>query len=124
MIYHPDDFLALNEEIERQGGYVQPDECLGEEYRIKQPSSDGMVWKRFQTTNCGFHARFGVTYDPTAPVRLETAAYDDKGKHLYDVLIEHPGEKVDGATYAAVCAVDDNLGRWPRFQHVIEEDSH
>lgn len=116
MNYHPDDFLALTEEVERQGGYVQPDTCFPTQFRRRMP--DG-TWKRDHTTGCGLPARFGITYDPTEPVYFESR--DDDGEK---VIIDHPGEKVEGAAYAAVCAVDDSMGRWPRFQHVIEEDSY
>lgn len=121
MNYHPDDFLALSDEVENQGGYVQPDECTPVEFRRKW--KDG-GWKRDHTAGCGMPARFGITYDPSEPVHIETAAYDEQGNKLYDVVIDHPGEQIEGAAYAAVCAVDDDMGRWPRFEHVIEEGSY
>lgn len=116
MNYHPDDFLALTDEVERQGGFIQPDPCMPTEFRRR--FKDG-TWKRDHTAGCGYQARFGVSYDPTDPVYFVSC--DDHGNR---VVIDHPGEKVEGTAYIAVCAVDDDMGRWPRFQNVIEEDSY
>lgn len=129
MNYHPDDFLALTAHIEGEGGFVQADACEGTTFRIKLPAAGGqdkMIWKRLTTTHCGMHARVGIAYDPTQPVKMELPVYDKRGKPTGDTItIDHPGEEPAQATnFVLACAVDDAIGLWPRYAALVSDQSY
>lgn len=111
MNYEPDDFLALLEEVERKGGAHLSVPCIPHEYKIKLPDASGrMRSRRSFTASCGKDAMFAVPYEPVARSPEEKKSMLERG-----------------AGFATVCAVDDDLGRWPRYAHVItqsiEEDA-
>lgn len=118
MHYQPDEFIELSNRVDGEGGYALSGDCVGEEFRLKIPDyKDEPKWKRLHTTGCGKSARFAVAYDPTQPIVLDLPVYDAKGQETGEVVkIRHEGERFDGPARAAVCAVDDDLGRWPRYR--------
>lgn len=131
MQYHPDDFLALADAVEGEGGFVQPDPCVGELVRLKI----GGAWKRFQTAHCDMQARLAIPYDPTEPVNLEVyEVVKDKDGLLVEMAdgeykrrkakVLHEGEPDKGAAFAAVCAVDDAVGLWPRYAGIVSDASY
>ena len=102
MLYHPEDFLRLTEAIEDVGGAIVVNPCRGRKYRIKMPAAGGKSkWEDKLTSGCGNETQFLVPYRPPGTIK-------DAG---------------EGPHTALVCAVCDELGKWPRFAHVIEEDS-
>lgn len=122
MNYSPDEFLQLMEAVEAQGGAHSSEPCKPRNYKLRMPKPGNAtvrVWKNFTTTGCGAEARFVVPYDPTQPVSI---------KHKGQTSTDEPTESelaamVDrGAGMAAVCAVDDSLGLWPRFANTSQED--
>lgn len=106
MQYHPDDFLRLAEEVENQGGAMLNDPCLPETYRLKVPDPDGALrWADYTTSGCLKDARFVVTYDLPA---------GEEGDRM----------AARGGGFATLCAVDDDMGKWPRFAGQMQEDSY
>lgn len=105
MRYHPDDFYRLMEAVEEAGGMQIERRCEPTKIRLKAPNARGeMKPKTFFTAGCQQNALFAVPYE-VPQGRLGTKM------------------QKAGAGVAIVCAVDDDMGRWPRFAHVIEEDS-
>ncbi len=107
MRYHPDDFLRLEEVIEQQGGTRASGKCTPKKFSLKVPDAEGKVRSReYYTGGCGKESLFIVPY-------RKPSSRDEKGA------------TIEGGTGTlVVCAVDDSLGRWPRFRDVIEEDSY
>lgn len=105
MRYDPDDFLALLEEVERKGGAHLPDPCLPQEFKIRLPDGSGKKrTRRAFTSGCGKDMRMVIPYDPVAKT-------DEERK----------GMLKRGAGFVTVCAVDDDLGKWPKFAHVMAQ---
>ncbi len=104
MRYHPDDFLRLIGKVEEEGGAQADGKCVGRKLRLK--NEKGMLTE-FLTTGCQKEARFLVPYSkPPFP----TAAGQGLGPRA---------PKAVGV--ALVCAVDDDMGLWPRFKSAIQE---
>jgi hypothetical protein len=119
MNYHPEDFVKLSYQIEAEGGTLLNEVCRGHEFRLKQPDPSGTLrWKRFQTTHCDQSALATVPYDPTLHIRL----MDDDEPDV--CIVEHPGEKSIKHGAVTVCAVDDAIGLWPRYQGVVSNRSY
>lgn len=107
MRYHEDDFLRLMSAVEEQNGEPAGTPCKGSKFRLQVPdNADKMKYKEFLTHGCGLDTVFLVPYQ-------KPAGRDTKG------------DKIPGGTGTiAVCAVGDDMGRWPRFQDAIQEDSY
>lgn len=122
MQYHPDDFLQLLDEVERQGGGLLQNKCKGR--KIAYPRSAGNNMDIAVTTGCGKQARFAVHYLDRDSA-LEMGDFDFPARdylgHVKDdageVDFDFSGVKVDESEpqFAAVCAEDDAMGLWPRF---------
>lgn len=112
MLYNPDDFFALIEAVEEAGGAHLPEPCVPPRYRIKlpDPSSGLRRMQTMQATGCHKETRFVIPYDKPIYER------DDDGK----IIAEGEAE----AATLPVCAVDDDLGKWPRFVNSITKDSY
>lgn len=105
MQYHPDDFLRLMEAVEDAGGAMLAGRCMPKRFRLRVPRpGGGKRWKDFGTAGCGQEALFEVPYE---------LPKGDLGAKM---------EKRGGGSLR-VCAVDDDLGKWPRFSDNMEEDS-
>lgn len=103
MPYSPDDFLALLEEVERQGGAHDPDPCIPREFKIELPDASGKKrTRRAHTTGCGRDSIFIVPYEPAGKDAEERRAM-----------------RARKAGFARVCANDDLVGHWPRFAGII-----
>lgn len=85
MDYDPDEFLELESAVEALGGLPLPEVCSG--HTIKYPASRGKAHQRIQTAHCNNHSKFSVPY----------LGENDKLRHV------------------VACAVDDNMGAWPRL---------
>lgn len=98
--YHPDDFLRLLESVEDGGGAVLTGLCTPQRYKLKV---EGKVRDYF-TTGCRRESRFLIPYELP------------KGRL---------GQKMAkrGAGLVTACAVDDDMGKWPRFKSAVQEDS-
>lgn len=126
MNYHPDDFLALVTQVEHEGGYVQPDPCNGQVLRYTKPEGGQIVET---TTHCGLHARVAIPYDPTEPVDIrsetEITNVETGVKTIRRDWIKHDGETpAQQANFVAVCAVDDAVGLWPRYDGLMSDASY
>lgn len=132
--------------IEDEGGTLLPDACKPTKYRLKVPdeSTGKYVWKDFFTTGCGKETRFVVIYDVQQPVIIPYAdamptldelpdgnkrrkflthkVRYDSAEPVTDVQVEERIKR--GAGFATVCAVDDSIGRWPRFAKLMKEGSY
>lgn len=105
MNYHPSDFQRLAEEVEEQGGTALPGAHNPRKLSMKLPDAEGESrWQDAFTTGCHQEARFLVPY--ALP-----------GGKLGEVMEQR------GAGIVEVCAVDDDMGKWPRFVNAIQEDS-
>lgn len=103
--YHPDDFLRLAEEVEAQGGVNLPRRCNPRKFKLPLPKTGGgKGWKELFTTGCGQESLFEIPYSLPGG-RL--------GKKMRD----------RGGGLVVACAVDDDMGKWPRFANTIQEDS-
>jgi hypothetical protein len=91
--YEADDFLRLMEEVEFQGGVHRDETCSAKKYAFVGDKAKPVV-----IAGCGNLSLFEVPY-----------AKEPKA-----------GAAAQGVV--TVCAVDDDMGRWPRFQHVIGYD--
>jgi hypothetical protein len=108
---------------------VQPDACTGTVFKLSMPTHEPgkRRKKRYRTAACGLHARVAVKYDPTTPIDFETdteVTDSENHKSMRHDRIAHPGEKDQGLAVAPVCAVDDAVGLWPRFEHLMSDNSY
>lgn len=87
MDYMQDEFFDLVERVEDEGGELLDDICKNRKYDFTGDKIRSVV-----LAGCGNQSLFVVPYD----------ALDIKGKEAGP----HP---------VLVCAVDDDMGRWPRF---------
>lgn len=102
MMYHPEDFLRLMEAVEEDGGMLLSDPCQPKAYRLQIPDqvTGEKKHKQFFTHSCGQDMRVAINYrKPRDPV----------------------GEQ---SGIIGLCAACDDLGKWPRFQTAIQEDSY
>ncbi len=123
MNYHPDDFLALIEEAERQGGAHLNESCKPAAWRMNLPidferPTGARRNERVESTGCLRRAKFLVSLLPDAYV-LHHGLEDDPGFDFNDV--DNPRAVMsDGSpALATACAVDDAMGLWPRFLGVM-----
>lgn len=86
MDYKQQEFFALIEEVEAQGGGHLDKQCKAKTYKF------GNNHKPLTLPSCGNSALFVVPYEALNKDGSEAGM--------------HPLE---------VCAVDDDMGRWPRF---------
>ncbi len=145
MNFHPDDFLALIEEVEEQGGaHLSGEVHKPTHFRLNQPVDEDkpqgpMVNKRLDTTGCHRRAQFLVPLLPDAYFMDEphlgrnvgVTNIDREGNVSTRVATsedfdfndeENPLSMMgDGETPALVkaCAVDDAMGLWPRYAHTM-----
>lgn len=118
MIYDPDDFVKVCNQVEAEGGTFPPEACEGKRIRYRIPRARGKhEWRERWTSHCGMHAKLGIPYDPTMHVRLR----DEDDDTLF--IVDHEGEKGDPGV-AIVCANDDCVGLWPRYAGVVSEATH
>jgi hypothetical protein len=106
MLYHPDDFERLVDTIEASGGTHMPGPHRAKKFKLKMPNGpDGKPrWTEVFTVGCERETRFLVPY--AVP----------KGR-LGKKMLQR------GAGLVEVCAVDDDMGKWPRFRNAVQEDS-
>lgn len=103
MNFHPEDFLALEEEVERQGGAVLPDTCRGVGFNIMLPNERGKrVPTRKSTCRCNNKTLLAIP-------RLVPDDPDEEVTEKDDELV-------------ILCAVCDDAGKMPRFRDVIDHD--
>lgn len=96
MIYPPDAFIALIEEVERQSGALLDEPCVKNDVTYVAPPYIVDVTIEKITSGCGHQARIVTVYDPA------------------DV-----SPNVGGAGYATVCTVCDHVGVWPRYCEAV-----
>lgn len=101
-VYTADDWTNLVTEVDRQGGAVLPDPCVGEPLTFKAVSKDGKS-SSTETCNCKNLSMAALPYEPAV-----------KAKDLAKV-------RERGGGLARVCLVCDVAGAWPRFAHVVEQ---
>ena len=123
MNFHPDDFLALIDEVENQGGVHVADEThMPVHFRMNLPIDEANPQGpkhnvRVSTTGCHRRALFLVPMLPEAYFMDEEEIATSPDFDFDDS--KHPTVTMaDGDTPALtkVCAVDDSMGLWPRFQ--------
>lgn len=106
MQFHPDDFDRLAAEVERQGGTSLPGAHNARRIYMKAVGPDGTEKHQDAfTIGCGREARFLVPYG--LPQSKLGKAMEKRGAGIVEV-----------------CAVDDDMGKWPRFQDAMKEDSY
>jgi hypothetical protein len=98
VIYPPDAFIALVQEVERQGGALLDDPCEKHDVVYKAPPYASPSVQEKITCGCGHQARLVTIYD-----KDDVAA------------------GVGGAGFATACAVCDNIGIWPRYCDAVYE---
>lgn len=125
MNYNPDDFLRLMEEAERQGGAHLPDRCEPGSYDLDMPNGSGRrTTKTVKTSGCGQETQFVLPYDPAQKVEIpgyggpENADGEPKTATVSANDAKAMNQRLAGLL--TVCAVDDNVGLWPRFANVVE----
>jgi hypothetical protein len=129
--YHPDDFFALIQEAESQGGaHVSSEPCKPTTFRLDQPIDPDRPRgpkrsQKFQTAGCHRRAKFLLPMLPEAYFDGkelvdwdETSAdevdfdFDDDNNPMLTMSTGEPA-------LTKVCAVDDAMGLWPRFQDTM-----
>lgn len=89
MNYDQDEYFDLMERVEEQGGELQESICANQRYDFTGPNS-----KPVTIAGCGNQSIFTVPYEG---------------------VVAKDGEVEPGVYPISVCAVDDDLGAWPRF---------
>lgn len=97
MNYSQLEFLRLMEEVEFQNGVHLDRDCVPSTFRMK--SKPNGPERTYETSSCGNTTMFQVPY-----------AQEDKGG-----VVTHAA--------VTVCAVDDDMGLWPRFAHALKGDN-
>lgn len=122
MNYHPDDFFALIAEVEDQGGvHLQSETCKPPVFRMNLPIDEDNPQGpkhnvRVHSTGCNRRAKFLVSLRD-----VDDRDFEEDEKELFD--FDGPQRMMtDGETpaLAKVCAVDDSMGLWPRFQDAMQ----
>lgn len=146
MNYHPDDFLSLVSEVEEQGGTHTHEQCMPRGLRFdNQPpnitnfdDTDPRVTKIVGSAGCKRAAKFVVPLLPDEIVEVVLAETFDGGMTIADPtgvpdeFIHRQAEEEDfdfndddhpealslsgKPIPATVCAIDDAMGLWPRFE--------
>lgn len=80
--------------IEADGGSHVQEKHMGTEFELEFPTPRGKRKRKFRTAACKQEALFDIPYD------------DGKGR----------------AASVRVCAVDDNVGAWPRFAGAVSRE--
>lgn len=105
MQYSPDQMQRLIDAVEapETGGTFVPGPHIPKKFKLKvyDPAKDKRVWKEILTTGCHQEAQFLIPY--ALP-----------GGKLGEAMEKRGGGLVQ------VCAIDDNVGMWPRFQKAKE----
>lgn len=106
MDYLPDEWPLLVSEIERQGGAMLPDFCLGSIAKFSSPNATRVT--RVKTCHCHkdgdtVQTMFVSTYTPSDD--------EDESQELRE----------RGAGFVRACAVCDSAGQWPRFEDFADK---
>lgn len=96
MNYSQEDFIELIEAVEEQGGTHLDEDCAKKVVLVKKRVPRGKT-SRFALARCGNASLFEIPYE-----------LEDTGTAGEVGIIR-------------VCAVDDNVGAWPRFNKPQEE---
>lgn len=124
--FHPDDFLSLIEEVEDQGGvHLATDTCKPDTFRLNYPidedePSGAKRNRKFQTVGCHRKALFLVPLSDERNFLSEEEIATNPGLDFDDS--KHPVLMMSDEqtpALAKVCAVDDSMGLWPRFQSAM-----
>jgi hypothetical protein len=111
------DFVHLMEEVEAQGGLYAALECHSEE--IDDLSKMGQ--KPAMSTGCEEAAIFIADDAPDAPHGRTKQRRNDNGELEWTPVLREGNPSAGKAATATVCANDDLMRLWPRFQHVISD---
>lgn len=106
MDYSPDEWPLLVAEIERQGGAVLPDPCVGTVAKFASPNKTRIN----KTYTCHCH----TPGDPRQSMFV--AVYDAS-----DDEEENKALRERGAGFVRACVRCDGAGLWPRFEHYNDE---
>lgn len=98
MKYTAGGWEALVEEVENQGGALQPEPHLGERIEYKAPQQEIGGFPPAATCGCGNETRMVSTYDPGDDVKAD-----------------------NGSGFVQACAVCDGMGAWPRYEEAVRE---
>ena len=130
--YTDQDFVNLLEAVERQGGEYVPETCIP--HRVKE--LDLQHAKPVYSTGCAEDALFVVPYDAHATVTVDEPVLipdpqnasrkiqkrdDDGTLHSHPVEHSDEGGSVGELHMIRVCANDDFMRRWPRFQDAMKD---
>jgi hypothetical protein len=121
--YHPDDFLSLIEEVEKQGGaHLASETCKPRRFRMNLPIDEAVPTgpkrsTRVESTGCHRRAKFLVSLLADEHIGLDE---DDPTDFDFNDA-EHPVATMSdgGPAMVKVCAVDDAMGLWPRFERAM-----
>lgn len=136
MNYNPDDFLALIQECEAQGGSHLSEQCTPDSFRLSVPIDADNIQgpranKKFFTTGCKRHSKFIVPDLPEAYLDevdiLDSAVAEiEEGGVIAHREVEpgdfdfDDGKNPTKNSLPTVCAVDDAMGLWPRFAALMQ----
>ena len=144
MNYHEDEFIALVDVIEREGGQLLPDKCKSHKIRYQKSPKTPTDYVDVDSSGCGNLSRFVVTYDPGEQVSLPdmseldcTIKNSNEGIRRVEIVQARPpiksaevavddlqAQRKRGAGLLAVCAVDDSIGAWPRYRDAIRREDN
>lgn len=151
MKYAHEDFIRLMGEVEEQGGEHVDETCMWDEITFKMPdgtetSAKSSGCEKDVLFDVPYDPSATVLVpEPVLEVDESRSGWDDdqgdhhpthKTKLVEDPndpdrriplieYVEREGELAEGGVFTLlpvrVCALEDNIGMWPRFQHVIKD---
>lgn len=103
--YSADDWQALQAEVDRQGGAILPEECIGEVLNFEAIGPGGKG-TRTRTCRCGNQSMAVLVYEPHVPAKDIAAV------------------KARGGGFLRMCLTCDAAGVWPKFAKVVDQPEY
>jgi hypothetical protein len=136
------DFLRLIDAVEEDGGKHLDESCTGTLVEFKE--KDGKV-VRDLTMGCNQDTLFEVPYDPSEMAAVpepimepddnrspyigldgeerqpRRSRKDDNDNPLVEIVMRKGRDSGGIPSSVKVCALDDNVGMWPRYAHTMQD---
>ncbi len=138
------DFLRLIDAVTDAGGKHLDEACTGEVLEYKDPKTKKV--EKTTTNGCNQDTLFEVPYDPAATVAVpepilepdpdrsewtdengdgrvtRRARKNEHGEPIWEIVMRRGRENDGYLSSVKVCALDDNVGMWPRFKGTMLDE--